>query len=75
MTIQAETFYEYIIQSNTENTNRFKVLFENDIPKLPNKVTSSVTIRKHLQINNQIKEKAFQAVFLEYFKKKLYNSL
>jgi hypothetical protein len=75
MTVQSETFYEYIIKFETENTKQFRSLFESDIPQLPNRVSSSIAIRKHLHIDSIIKEKVFQAVFLDYFKNKVYNSL
>lgn len=69
------TFYDYITNNETENTKRFRDLFKNDIEHLPNKVSSSILIRKHLHIDSSEKERMFQAAFMEYFKHKIYISL
>jgi len=71
----ALTFYNYITNNETENTKRFRELFKSDIGHLPNKVASSIIIRKHLNINTSEKERMFQAAFMEYFKEKIYISL
>jgi hypothetical protein len=76
MTLQQTlTFYDYVTSTKTESTEAFQDLFRDDIPRLPEKVTSSITIRKHLTIDTIIKERVFQTVFMEYFKEKLYSSL
>jgi hypothetical protein len=75
MTIQAFTFYHYITSNRSENIDIFKALFKDDISSLPDKVTSSSALRKHLNLDTKAKEKSFQSVFMEYFKEKVYNSL
>jgi hypothetical protein len=76
MTVEINTFYNYIQTKNTESSLKFKNLFENSIEFLPTKVCSSKTIynilSSHTDINtNSIKQRTFRNAFNEYFRWKI----
>jgi hypothetical protein len=63
------TFYCYVTNYNTNNINKFLELFENRIGKIPDKIISSKYIIQILNINsNTVYFRAFQNVFMDYFK-------
>lgn len=63
------TFYSYITNYNTNNIDTFLELFGNTIEKIPDKMVSSNYIIQLLNINsNTIYFRAFQNVFMDYFK-------
>lgn len=65
------SFVSYISIHNTDITNNFKNLFNNEINHLPNKCLSSKRIRNILNIDSNEKDVVFKQTFLEYFKWKL----
>jgi hypothetical protein len=63
------TFYRYITNYNSANIDKFIELFENTIEKIPDRMVSSKYIIELLNINtNTIQFRAFQNVFMDYFK-------
>jgi hypothetical protein len=74
MTVELLTFYQYIINYNTENTNNYRIVFENSLNLLPDTVCSSKVLYDILLIenirNNDYKRKLFNETFCEYLRKR-----
>jgi hypothetical protein len=69
------TLYSYINTYSSENINNFKKVFQNDINKLPNKMISSKSMMRTLNIDNKddyYKQLVFTKVYMEYFKNYLH---
>lgn len=73
-------FKDYILDTNSKSSLRFKMYLSEIIPKLPNKTKSYTTIHKILnehyllqqkEFRFSTKEKIFKDVWLEYYKTKL----
>jgi hypothetical protein len=47
MTVQIDTFYNYISNNTSDNITIFKNIFSNKIHELPEKVVSSKYLIKH----------------------------
>jgi len=71
MTIELFTFYYYINNYNTENTNNYRDIFKNSLEFLPEKICSSKILYNILKDeiqNNDYKRKLFNETFCEYFR-------
>lgn len=71
MSIETYTFYNYINSNVSNNITSFKNVFSNKINKLPDKIISSKSLIKHLDIKTNLEFKIFKNTFLDYFKSKL----
>lgn len=71
MSIETYTFYNYINSNVSNNITSFKNVFSNKINKLPDKIISSKSLIKHLDIKTNVEFKIFKNTFLDYFKSKL----
>lgn len=69
------TFYSYIMNSHTDNTELYKTHLNNTIDKLPNHVCSSKYIYELLKqdLDTYYKSSIFRNTFMEYFKLKIQN--
>jgi hypothetical protein len=65
------SFWCYISTHTDENIQLFKAMFADEIDNLPNKVVTSKILRTYLMIDCPAKQKAFQNVFLDYFRLKI----
>lgn len=80
MTVELDTFYNYIKNNTSDNITRFKITFSDKIDELPDKVVSSKYLIKHLGTLNFsgqgtlpmscVEFKIFQNVYLDYFRVK-----
>jgi hypothetical protein len=71
MSIEIYTFYNYINSNVSNNITNFKNVFSDKINKLPDKIISSKSLIKHLDIKTNVEFKIFKNTFLDYFKSKL----
>lgn len=71
MSVQPFTFYYYLKHNDNYCVNQFKKVFENDWENLPDKLSSSKSLRSFFNLNSAQKEHLFQTTFLQYFKYKL----
>ena len=78
MTKKAFTFYDYIINYQTENTTLFINNFSEILEEIPNdKVYSSKYLHSIIKdniSNSFFKQRLFQNTFSEYFKYKVMNN-
>ena len=68
MTVELDTFYNYITNNTSDNITRFKTIFSDKIQELPDKRVSSKYLIKHLGRMSRIEFRIFQNVYLDYFR-------
>lgn len=75
MSIDKKTFYNYILNNKTYNTDVYKSYLNSTFDKLPDKICSSKYINNILknELDTNLKLKIFNETFMEYFKWKLKN--
>jgi len=71
MTKESLTFVDYIQNYDTDNTVKFKAIFDNKITNIPNKSLSSKQLMNLLQLESAVQFVIFRQTYMEYFKLKL----